>query len=100
MGGKEYYVYILSNKYRTVLYIGVTSTLERRYFEHMQRKYSTSFTAQYNVHDLLYIETFSNPKDAIRREKQLKGWTRSKKLHLIRRSNPTLRNIVEVDDDE
>ena len=89
MPPRPYTVYILTNRYRTVFYIGMTNDLERRLQEHRSGR-GSRFTAQYRVTDLIYTETYPTPGDAIRREKQLKGWRRAKKLDLIRRTNPDL----------
>ena len=82
-----YYVYILTNVRRRVLYTGVTNDLKRRLFQHRQ-KLADGFTAKYNVHYLVYFESTSDPYSAITREKQLKGWRRSKKIALISNLNP------------
>jgi putative endonuclease len=74
---KDYYVYILSNTSKT-LYIGVTNNLERRVYEH-KNKLIDGFTKKYNLTKLVYFETTTDIKAAIYREKQLKGWLRSKK---------------------
>lgn len=81
-----YHVYILTNKSNT-LYIGVTSNLTRRINEH-ERKYVDGFTKRYNINKLIYIEMYADPKEAIAREKQLKGWSRKKKIELIKTLNP------------
>ncbi len=83
---KNYYVYILSNEAKT-LYIGITNNLERRIYEH-KNKLIDGFTKKYNLTKLVYYETTSEVKDAITREKQLKGWLRMKKITLIDESNP------------
>ena len=77
-----YYVYILTNEYNKVLYTGVTNDLERRCFEHKQKKIK-GFTQKYNVDKLIYFEKFDIIDLAIAREKQIKGYSRSKKLALI-----------------
>jgi len=82
-----YYVYILTNKGHSVLYIGVTNNLERRIFEHKNHLIS-GFTDRYNVEKLVYYEICSDIKVAIEREKELKGWTRKRKEHLIDSKNP------------
>jgi putative endonuclease len=69
---KQYYVYIMTNKSRT-LYTGVTNNLERRVAEHKQ-KLIPGFTTKYNLTQLVYCEAFSDIRDAIAREKQIKGW--------------------------
>ena len=74
----DYYVYILSNKWDNVLYIGGTNNLERRLYEH-KNDLIDGFTKRYNVHKLVYFETTTDVTAAIKREKQLKGWTREKK---------------------
>jgi putative endonuclease len=83
---KNYYVYILTNEART-LYIGVTNDLERRLYEH-KNKLIEGFTKKYNLTKLVYYETTTDIRDAIAREKQLKGWLRIKKITLIEESNP------------
>jgi putative endonuclease len=83
---KNYYVYILSNEART-LYIGVTNNLERRLYEH-KNKLTRSFTKKYNLTKLVYYETYTDIRNAISREKQLKGWLRIKKITLIEEDNP------------
>ena len=87
-----YYVYILTNKSHT-LYIGVTSDLIRRLHEHKQ-KYAEGFTKRYNINKLLYVEEYPLARDAIGREKQLKGWSRKKKIELIKTINPTFRELI------
>jgi len=76
-----YYVYILTNVNHTVLYTGVTNDLERRCFEHKQKKIK-GFTQKYNVDKLIYYEKFDFVDLAIAREKQIKGYSRAKKLNL------------------
>lgn len=85
---KEYFVYILTNQSGT-LYIGVTNNLERRVLEH-KNKLIEGFTKKYNLNKLIYFESCKDINDAITREKQLKGWTRKKKLNLIQKINPEL----------
>ena len=77
-----YYIYILSNAHRTVLYTGVTNDLERRCSEH-KRKQVKGFTQKYNVDRLMYYEWFGEIDEAIAREKQIKAYSRSKKIRLI-----------------
>ena len=76
---KNYYIYILTNKNKTVLYVGVTNNLVRRIGEH-KSKLNDGFTKRYNVTKPVYYEVFNNPADAIKREKQLKTGSRKKKL--------------------
>ncbi len=86
-----YYVYIVTNKNKTVLYTGMTNDLLRRLSEHLQASIpfkQSSFAGQYNAYHLLYYEIFENIMDAITREKEIKGWRRSKKEQLINDFNP------------
>jgi putative endonuclease len=83
---RTYYVYVMASRSR-VLYTGVTNDLTGRVERHKTGA-PAGFTSWYNVTRLVYFETFTNLRDAIRREKQLKGWTRAKKSHLIERANP------------
>ncbi len=93
MRQQNYFVYILTNADRhTVLYIGVTNSLERRANEH-SLGFGSAFARQYNAHKLIYFEAYSDPTSAIAREKQLKRWSRVKKEALIARRNPELRDL-------
>ena len=87
-----YYVYIITNKYNSVFYIGLTNNIERRIIEH-NFKVTNGFSAKYNLHKLVYLDEYSSRLDAIYREKQLKNWHRSWKLNLIRESNPMFNNL-------
>jgi putative endonuclease len=86
------YTYILTNKYRTTFYIGVTANLSKRLYEHIEGSGSI-FTNKYNIKDLIYYEEFTDINEAIAREKQLKNWHKEWKLNLIRESNPTLKTL-------
>ncbi len=88
---KQYYVYIMTNKSRT-LYTGVTNNLERRVVQHKQ-KVTPGFTSKYNVTQLAYCEVFTDIRDAIAREKQIKGWLRSRKIALIESVNPEWKDL-------
>jgi putative endonuclease len=92
MRASTYTVYILTNRYRTVYYIGMTDNLVRQLRAHRSGRGSV-FTARYRVTDLIYAETYLTPRDAIRREKQLKGWRHAKKLALIHTINPNLATL-------
>jgi putative endonuclease len=92
MSSRTYYVYILTNRHRTVLYTGVTNNLQRRLREHREGR-ASRFTARYNVTDLLFAERHTSARSAIQREKQIKRWRRDKKLFLIRTVNPDLRTL-------
>ena len=87
MADKKSYIYILFNKPNGTLYTGVTSDLAKRVWEH-KNKLTGGFTAKYNVDKLGYYEEFTDIKDAIVREKQIKGGSRKKKLDLIMNNNP------------
>ncbi len=88
------YVYILSNKNRTVLYIGVTSDLKKRIWQHKNKVYE-SFSKRYNVHYLIYYETSESIIESIKREKQLKNWHKEWKWNLIKEHNPKLKDLYE-----
>lgn len=89
-GGHNYFVYIVTNINRTVLYIGVTNDLERRMKEHEfdSKSVKRHFAGKYNAYFLVYWERFEYIDHAIDREKELKGWTRKKKEDLINSFNP------------
>lgn len=91
MNSKQYFVYIMASKSRR-LYIGVTNNLERRVFEH-KTKSIAGFTAQYNIDRLVYFAETGEVVAAIEREKQLKGWLRTKKTKLIESTNPTWEDL-------
>ncbi len=85
----NFYVYITTNPIKTVLYIGVTNNLRRRLSEHIENKGNkNSFAGKYYCHNLVYYEHFTHIDYAIRREKELKKWSREKKNALILSSNP------------
>jgi putative endonuclease len=88
-----YHVYILASA-RGVLYTGVTNSLERRVLQHKEGLLA-GFTKTYEVKRLVYFEGFSDVRDAISREKQIKGWRREKRLALIGRMNPKFRDLSE-----
>jgi len=84
---RQYYVYIVSNKKRTLLYTGFTEDLVRRIDQH-KNKLADGFTSKYNVSELVYYEVCESRESAIAREKQIKALLRQKKIDLIRRQNP------------
>jgi putative endonuclease len=87
---KQFYTYILTNRFKTVLYTGITNSLPRRLQEHyFERGSPKTFAGKYNCHWLIYYEIFKYVRDAISREKQIKGWTRAKKNELIDTQNPS-----------
>ena len=84
----QYYVYIVTNQNKTVLYTGVTNNLKERIFQHYQNRQTTnSFTGKYSAFYLLFYEPYQNINNAITREKEIKGWTRQKKWQLINSFN-------------
>ena len=91
---KYYFVYILTNKNNTVLYIGVTNNIARRTWEHKEANIK-SFTEKYKIHKLIYYETFNDITSAITREKQLKKWNRAWKIELINKTNPSWKNLYD-----
>ena len=90
---KSSYTYIMTNKYRTTFYIGVTNDLHKRIVEH-QNGIGSEFTRKYNLKDLIYFEKFTDINQAISREKQLKNWHKDWKINLIKKSNPTLKTLI------
>ena len=93
---KKFYVYMLTNELRTVLYTGVTNNLEQRIIEHyVHRGVPASFTGRYYVYYLLWFETHQYVNNAIAREKEIKKWRREKKMQLIAEMNPSLRFLNE-----
>ncbi|MCD6447245.1 MAG: GIY-YIG nuclease family protein [Candidatus Marinimicrobia bacterium] len=89
---KNAYTYILSNKNRTTLYVGVTNDLERRMFEHKAHR-GSKFCKKYNLDELMYYEHYNFMMDAIDREKQLKRWHSKWKWDLIKELNPKLLDL-------
>jgi len=90
---KEYYVYIMTNKSRT-LCTGVTNNLMRRVYEH-KNKLVPGFTSKYNIKKLVYFESTSDVNQAILKEKQIKGWLGAKKIALIESMNPEWKDLSE-----
>ena len=91
---RTFYVYIMASRSR-VLYVGVTNDLRRRVNEH-KRGSLPGFTTKYRVTRLVYFEKFVDIRDAIAREKELKGWVRSRKTRLIDSSNPTWEDLSSL----
>ena len=89
-----YFIYILSNKINTTLYVGMTNNICRRIDEHKNGKRG-SFTKKYKVNKLVYIESFENKEDALRREIQIKKWNRGWKLELIEKENPLFNDLYK-----
>lgn len=91
---KIYYVYVMANPKRNVIYTGITCNLTKRVWEHKEKAVE-GFTKRYNVCDLVYYEMFDNPQSAIEREKQIKSWSRKRKDNLIKVMNPILEDLYE-----
>ena len=89
---KQYYVYILASKKNGTLYIGVTSDLVKRIYEHKQN-FVEGFTREYNVHSLVHYELHQEIEEAILREKQMKKWNRQWKMRLIEEKNPEWKDL-------
>ena len=94
MKNKKSYVYILTNQNNKVMYVGVTSNLVKRLQEHISGTLG-GFTARYNVHKLVEYEVFTDIRDAIIRESQLKNWKRSWKKELVSKANPKWNDLGE-----
>ncbi len=95
MHEKLFYVYILTNKDFGVFYIGVTSNLERRIYEH-KSKLIKGFTSRYNITRLVYYEVIETAEAAITREKTLKRWSREWKINIINQFNPDWNDLYET----
>jgi putative endonuclease len=92
------YFYILTNSSNSVLYAGVTSDLRGRILKHKTKRYANSFSARYNVDKLVYFETFETIGEAIKREKQVKGGSRRRKVELINGLNPGWEDLSDFPD--
>ena len=88
-------VYMMSNRRDGVIYTGVTSNLKRRVLEHKNKLHPHSFTARYNLTNLVYYETTSEIRSAIAREKQIKSGNRARKIELIQKMNPDWKDLSE-----
>ncbi|HTM63826.1 MAG TPA: GIY-YIG nuclease family protein [Gammaproteobacteria bacterium] len=89
---KRSFIYILANDYNTVLYIGVTTNLLKRIYQHRNHEVD-GFSSKYNLHKLVYFKEYSTIQDAIKREKQLKKWNREWKIELINGFNPEWKDM-------
>jgi len=90
----QYHVYIMTNKKHGVLYTGITNDIERRVAEH-KHKEVPGFTSRYNLKRLVYYDEYGDVNEAIAREKEIKGWLRSKKIALIESMNPEWKDLSE-----
>jgi putative endonuclease len=93
MQQKQYYVYIMANAGNSTLYVGVTSNLAARVWQHKNKEYPKSFSAKYNVNKLVYYEETDDVAAAIAREKQIKAGSRKKKEALVESMNPTWKDL-------
>ena len=91
---KKGYVYIITNNYHTVLYVGVTSSLADRIYHHKKGE-GSDFTRKYNLKKLVWFDEYPSIKDAIEREKQIKNWRREWKFNLIKSINPYLKDLYD-----
>lgn len=92
---KSFYVYILANKPRGTIYIGITSNLIKRVYEH-KNDLTPGFTSKYQIHSLVYYENIVDSQSAIKREKQLKMWRREWKIALIEKENPNWNDLYDT----
>jgi putative endonuclease len=90
------FTYIMTNKYNTVLYTGVTSDLQTRLIQHLSGIHEEAFTKRYNITKLVYYEEFDHIEDAIAREKQIKAGSRQKKVELVNQFNPEWKDLAEL----
>ncbi len=89
---KQFYVYIMTNKYHSVFYVGMTSDIHTRVYQHKE-KLIKGFTSRYNIDKLVYFEEIADAPGAIKREKQIKGGSRQNKLDLITKCNPDWKDL-------
>ncbi|WP_428660537.1 GIY-YIG nuclease family protein [Reyranella sp.] len=92
---RAYYVYVLTGVNPKVVYVGVTNSLENRVAEHRSGE-GSAFTQRYRVHTLIHAEEYRYIEDAIAREKEIKGWRRSKKDALVEATNPAWADLLEI----
>jgi putative endonuclease len=92
---QQYYVYILASKPKGTLRVDMTNNFVRRVWEHRQGL-TAGFTAKYKVHQLVYVESFAHPQDAILREKRIKKWNRAWKIELIESTNPAWNDLSKT----
>jgi putative endonuclease len=92
---RPYYVYIITNPTRTVLYTGVTNDLRKRIFQHKEKRVP-GFTGRYNVNKLVFYEVTPDVRSAIEREKQIKGGSRARKIALVEQMNPAWSDLYDT----
>lgn len=86
-------IYIITNKKNGVLYIGFTKVLKRRIYQHKNKVHPSTFSARYNLDELVYFEKFDNEEEAKMREKRMKKWNRAWKIELIEKTNPDWKDL-------
>ena len=91
---KQFYIYIMTNPSHTVTYVGVTSNLQERIFQHKEKPVP-GFTSRYNINKLVYYEIFVDAYSVISREKQIKGGSREKKIELVNSMNPKWEDLSD-----
>lgn len=91
---KQYFVYILAKERNGTFYVGITSDLRRRVYEH-KNNLADGFTKKYSIHNLVYFEIHDDPENAIRREKRLKKWNRTWKMRIIEEMNPDWNDLYD-----
>lgn len=92
---RRYFVYIMTNKKRGTLYIGMTNNIKTRTWQHKMDLHE-GFTKRYSLHTLVYFEEFGDVRDAIAREKQMKKWNRAWKIELIEKMNPEWKDLYDI----
>lgn len=92
---KQYFVYILASQTAGTLYVGITSDLKKRIWEH-KTKAVKGFTEKYDVHKLVYYEVYDDPENAILREKRMKKWNREWKINIFRDRNPDWQDLYDT----
>jgi putative endonuclease len=91
---KQFFVYILASRKNGTLYVGITSDLQKRVWQH-KNKTAKEFTAKYGVDKLVHYETFDDPENAIKRENRLKFWLRQWKIDLVKQNNPEWTDLYD-----
>ncbi|HEY1902886.1 MAG TPA: GIY-YIG nuclease family protein [Terracidiphilus sp.] len=94
MDERTYFTYMVASKSRT-LYVGMTGDLRMWVYQHKEKLHEDGFAARYNCDRLVWFERFMDPSNAIAREKQLKGWSRAKKVALLEMGNPTWEDLSD-----
>lgn len=89
----KFYIYLITNKPKGVLYIGLTRDLKRRIYQHKNKVHPTTFSARYNLNKLVYFEVFETEEEARLRERRMKKWNRDWKIELIETNNPYWKDL-------